>query len=70
MPKSSTKVKMKTRRGARKRFRITRSGKVLRARAFKSHLNSHKSGKRLRKLRRPATVAAVDESRIRAMLGS
>ena len=43
--------KMKSHSGARKRFRATASGKVKRNKAGKSHLNSQKSGKRLRKLR-------------------
>ena len=43
--------KMKTHKGARKRFRVTASGKLKRAQAGKKHLNSHKTGKRKRHLR-------------------
>jgi large subunit ribosomal protein L35 len=40
--------KLKTHKGSAKRFRVTRTGKVLRAHAFKSHLLAHKSSKRKR----------------------
>ncbi len=40
--------KLKTHKGSAKRFRITRTGKVLRAHAYKSHLLAHKSAKRKR----------------------
>ncbi|MFQ3594168.1 MAG: 50S ribosomal protein L35 [Gemmataceae bacterium] len=43
--------KMKTHKASRKRFRVTAKGKLMRAQAGKRHLNSHKSGKQLRKLR-------------------
>jgi len=62
------KVKMKTHRGARKRFKLSRSGKVLRKKAFNRHLNSHKSGKRKRQLRRTMTVAKTEEKRIRELI--
>jgi large subunit ribosomal protein L35 len=47
--------KMKTHKASRKRFRVTAKGKLMRAQAGKRHLNSHKSGSQLRKLR--GTVA-------------
>jgi large subunit ribosomal protein L35 len=43
---------MKTHKGARKRFRVTASGKLKRQQAGKKHLNSWKTGKRKRHLRR------------------
>jgi large subunit ribosomal protein L35 len=43
--------KMKTHKGARKRFRITATGKLKRSQAGKKHLNSTKTGKRKRHLR-------------------
>lgn len=46
-------LKMKTHKASRKRFRITATGKLKRRRAGKMHLNSHKSAKRKRQLRRP-----------------
>lgn len=50
--------KLKTRRAAAKRFKVTGSGKLLRRRAFLNHLLDHKSSKRKRHL---GTMAAVDE---------
>ena len=44
--------KVKTSSGAKKRLSVTGTGKVMRRRAFKSHLLEHKSPKRLRKKRR------------------
>jgi ribosomal protein L35 len=45
--------KMKTHKGARKRFSVTASGKLARKQAGKKHLNSSKTGKRKRQLRLP-----------------
>jgi large subunit ribosomal protein L35 len=42
--------KMKTHSGAKKRFRLTGSGKVMRRQAGKMHLNEHKSSRRTRRL--------------------
>jgi len=43
--------KVKTHKGARKRFRVSANGKLKRSQAGKKHLNSHKTGKRKRHLR-------------------
>jgi large subunit ribosomal protein L35 len=48
-----TMPKMKTHKGAKKRFRVTASGKMKRSHAGKKHLNSPKTAKRKRHLRRP-----------------
>jgi large subunit ribosomal protein L35 len=61
--------KMKTSSGAKKRFRLTASGKVMRRRAFKSHLLEHKSAKRLRKKRRDTQLAAADNREALRLLG-
>lgn len=61
--------KLKSNRGAHKRFRLTGTGKVKRAKAFASHILTKKSSKRKRKLRRPAAVSSVDAKRVRRMLG-
>jgi len=50
--------KIKTRRAAAKRFKVTGSGKFMRRRAFLNHLLDHKSPKRKRHL---GTMASVDE---------
>ena len=55
--------KMKTHKGAKKRFKITGSGKVKRMRAFKSHILTKKSSKKKRHLRRSTTIATNGEAR-------
>lgn len=60
--------KMKTSRGAKKRVRVTASGKLKRRHAFKSHIATTKSPKRKRHLRRPAQVADVDYSAYRELV--
>ncbi|MGD8698440.1 MAG: 50S ribosomal protein L35 [Gemmatimonadales bacterium] len=61
--------KMKTHRGAAKRFRKTARGKLKRQRAYKSHILAKKTRKRKRRLRQGALVAASDTSRVKRMLG-
>ena len=53
--------KMKTHKGAKKRFKITGSGKVKRMRAFKSHILTKKSSKRKRHLRQGTTIQTNGE---------
>lgn len=60
--------KIKTHRGAAKRFRLTKSGKIKRAKAFKSHLLTKKSSKRKRNLRRATYVAAVEAKKIKQLI--
>ncbi|HVB99115.1 MAG TPA: 50S ribosomal protein L35 [Candidatus Dormibacteraeota bacterium] len=62
------KLKLKTKRGAAKRFKITGSGKILRARAGKRHLLGTKASKRTRRLRKNITVKGVDVREVRRML--
>ncbi|MDP6085617.1 MAG: 50S ribosomal protein L35 [Nitrospinota bacterium] len=61
--------KMKTNRGAAKRFRLTGKGKVRRNSAYKSHLLTHKTRKRKRSLRKSSLAAPGDAQRIRILLG-
>ncbi len=49
--------KQKTHRGAKKRFKITAGGKVMRRRSMHSHILTKKTTKRKRKLRRSTAVA-------------
>ncbi|UOF92691.1 50S ribosomal protein L35 [Fodinisporobacter ferrooxydans] len=56
--------KMKTHRGAAKRFKKTGSGKIKRSHAFTSHLFANKSQKRKRKLRHAGLVSKGDQKRI------
>ena len=60
--------KMKTHRGAAKRFRKTGTGKFVRSRANKQHILTKKASKRKRRLRKPALVSAIDAKRLRQML--
>ena len=55
--------KMKSHKGARKRFSITGSGKVRRLRAFKSHILTKKTSKRKRNLRRAGLIATNGEQK-------
>jgi len=62
--------KMKTHRGAAKRFRRTGTGKFRRMKANKSHILTKKTTKRKRKLRQSDLVATVDEKRLKQMIPS
>ena len=53
--------KMKSHRGARKRFSVTASGKVKRAKAYKSHILTKKTSKRKRRLRQAGLIATNGE---------
>jgi len=55
--------KMKSHKGARKRFTLTGTGKVKRGRAFKSHILTKKTSKRKRRLRRSAIIATRGETK-------
>ena len=61
--------KMKTHRGAAKRFDVSGSGKLRRRRAFMNHMLEKKPSKRKRRLNSPAVVADADRKRIRRLLG-
>lgn len=57
------KTKMKTKRSAAKRFKLTGSGKLMRRKAFKSHILTKKSRKRKRRLSEMADVDLSDMNR-------
>ncbi len=57
--------KMKTHRGAAKRFKRTGTGKLRRRQAYKNHILEKKSPKRKRQLRRGVPVAKADERMLR-----
>ncbi len=61
--------KMKSHRGAAKRFKITPTGKIRRRRAFFNHILEKKPAKRKRRLARPDLVAKSDAQRVRRLLG-
>ena len=60
--------KMKTNRAAAKRFKVTKSGKIKRSRAYTRHLKTGKSAKRRRNLRKAAVLTSADQKRIKEML--
>jgi large subunit ribosomal protein L35 len=60
---------MKTHSGAKKRFKVTSSGKLLARHAFTTHILEKKSPKRKRALGRPAHISAHDRGRVKRMLG-
>ena len=61
--------KMKTHRGAAKRFKVTGSGKIMRRKAFRSHILEKKSSVRTRRLAREAQVTGGDAKQVRKLLG-
>ncbi|MCS7082351.1 MAG: 50S ribosomal protein L35 [Bacteroidetes bacterium] len=62
--------KMKTHSSAKKRFRLTATGKIRRYRAGHSHLLTKKRPKRKRHLRQADLVAAVDVRRVKRLLAA
>ena len=62
--------KMKTHRGAAKRFKVTATGKIVRKKAYKSHILEKKSAKRKRSLRKSGLVCKADRNRVNKMLGN
>jgi large subunit ribosomal protein L35 len=61
--------KNKTHKGTKKRIRVSATGKLMRRRAFGSHLLTKKSANRKRKLRKAAVITAPDSNRLRDLLG-
>ena len=61
--------KMKTHRGAAKRFKVTPTGRIRRRKAYVNHILEKKTSKRKRRLNAPAVVDKHDEKRVRRMLG-
>lgn len=62
-------AKNKTHKGTKKRIAVTAGGKLMRRRAFGSHLLTKKSANRKRKFRKATPVAASDTARLRGLLG-
>ena len=61
--------KMKTRRGAAKRFKLTGSGRIKRNKANHRHMLIRRSNKAKRKMRQPGILASADRKLVKAMLG-
>lgn len=60
--------KIKTNSGAKKRFTLTGTGKVKRKHAYKSHILTKKTTKQKRNLTHIATIASVDEKRVKQLI--
>ena len=60
--------KMKTRRAAAKRFEVTGTGKIVRHKAYKSHILTKKSTKRLRGLRQTGYIAECEAKKVRELI--
>jgi large subunit ribosomal protein L35 len=60
--------KMKTNSGAKKRFRVSGTGKIRRKHAFKNHILTKKSKKRKLRLRHYSEVHPADMDRVKAMI--
>mgnify|MGYP003478337157 CR=1 FL=1 len=60
--------KIKTHSGAKKRFALTKNGKVKRGKAFRSHILTKKSTKRMRGLRKLGYVDETNEANVKKML--
>lgn len=62
------KTKLKTHRGAAKRFKVTGSGKIVRSKASGSHLLTKKSSGRKRLLKQHALVSKADERNVKRLI--
>ena len=60
--------KMKTSRAAAKRFKVTGTGKLKRMKAYKSHILTKKSTKRLRGLRQTGYIAECEAKKVRELI--
>ena len=61
--------KMKTHRGAAKRFKVTGTGKLRRRQAFMNHILEKKPSTRTRRLNRETSVSSADAKQIKRLLG-
>jgi len=61
--------KMKTDKGAAKRFKITGTGKIMRRKAFMNHILEKKPSTRTRRLKREAQVTGGDAKQIKRLMG-
>ena len=68
MRKPKARLKLKSNRAARKRFKLTATGKVKRGHSAKRHLLTKKASGRKRRLRKASLVSAADTANVRRML--
>jgi len=60
--------KMKTHKSSAKRFKVSSSGKIIRSKAYKSHILTKKSAKRKRNLRKDTTVSSTEVKKVKVLL--
>ncbi|HEB30680.1 MAG TPA: 50S ribosomal protein L35 [Spirochaetes bacterium] len=60
--------KLKTKKGASKRFKVTKNGKIKRKKAYRGHILTKKSSKRKRNLRKPEYVSSSEKKTVNRML--
>lgn len=60
--------KMKTHKSSAKRFKVSSSGKIIRSKAYKSHILTKKTAKRKRNLRKDTTVSSSEVRKVRVLL--
>lgn len=62
-------MKIKTKKAAAKRFKITRKGKIIRGHAYSSHLKRKKTKRRIRQQKEPSVVDQGFAKRIKSLMG-
>ena len=60
--------KMKTHKSSAKRFKVSSSGKIIRSKAYKSHILTKKTAKRKRNLRKDTPVSSTEVKKVRVLL--
>jgi len=60
--------KVKTHKGAKKRFKITKNKKIMYSKAYRGHILTKKSAKRKRGLRKPGRIQSADQKRIKNLM--
>ncbi|MEA2088014.1 MAG: 50S ribosomal protein L35 [Candidatus Caldatribacteriota bacterium] len=60
--------KMKTHKSSAKRFKVSSSGKIIRSKAYKSHILTKKTAKRKRNLRKDTTVSSTEVKKVKVLL--
>jgi large subunit ribosomal protein L35 len=62
------KQKLKTHKGAKRRFKVTATGKIMRAKGMKSHFRRRKAPRVLRQLDRMLEIDGADKKRVKRLL--
>jgi large subunit ribosomal protein L35 len=68
LPRRVEMPKIKTNRGAAKRFKVTGKGKIVRSKAFSNHILTKKTTKRKRKLRQSSIVNEANKKNVRKLI--